>query len=140
MTEQQQESRILGVRICTRFETMWGVLNRLPYITRLGRLYNGTSTHECLRIADRWVVTRIKTLTETDSIFVTLVLIKFQKVCWCKFTCGSCYRFDPILNEYLFDRRPRFFPDILGLYQVESIIGVDKQSSQDQYRCGYRWR
>jgi len=65
-----------------RFETMWGVLNRLPYITRLGRLYNGTSTHECLRIADR---------------------------------------FDPILNEYLFDRRPRFFPDILGLYQTGKL-------------------
>ena len=27
-------------------------------------------------------------------------------------------RFDPILNEYYFDWRHRYFPDILGFYQV----------------------
>ena len=36
----------------------------------------------------------------------------------------SPFRFDPILNEYLFDRRPRFFPDILGLYQVGNLFSV----------------
>ena len=36
----------------------------------------------------------------------------------------SPLRFDPILNEYLFDRRPRFFPDILGLYQVGNLFSV----------------
>jgi len=65
----------------TRFDTNFGVLERLPQ-SRLGRLALCTGTQQVLKLADRY---------------------------------------DPIMGEYYFDRRPRFFPDILGLYQTGKL-------------------
>ena len=36
----------------------------------------------------------------------------------------NIFRYDPILGEYYFDRRPTFFADILGLYQVGVPVAI----------------